>query len=308
MELNETALALITTASVLVIGLDRASAEEVVPISGSGFSVDLIAEKSGDSPVAVTDSAVFARWVHVEEGAPNSNHPGFPSGGLFVSTKPGFETEFQLQPFDQANHLLNGDTFTLDTPASYQDLRFLMPGIGGRTADNFRATVNFTDGSSTDLVTSVSDWQASQPYNAADRMAIVRDSWDAGSYFPNGIFPRQLDFTLSPEDQLKPIGSIAFTLLDRMGVAAISGTSTLPATPFVITAVDYSPDTDEVTLTWTSNPGATYAVRYSTNLASWDGDLDDSVEADDGEQTTRTFRIGGLASDDGELFFRVERN
>lgn len=308
-KLNAKPMALAAAMALPWAGADPASAQAVVPIAGTGFSVDLIAEKTGDSPTAVTDSTVFARWVHVEEGAPNSNHPGFPSDGLFVSTKPGFETEFQLQPFDQPNHLLDGDRFTLAAPDRFEDLRFLMPGIGGRTTDNFQATVNFTDGSSTLLTTSVADWQASLPSNAADRMAIVRESWDASSYFANGIFPRQLDFTLSPEDQEKRVESIDFFLLDRMGVAAVSGTTRSAAPPFIITGIGYSPESDEVTLTWNSRPGESYGVYLSRDLVDWSAELDDNVPASPGEATSATFDLSQSGIEDRDvLYFRIERN
>ena len=76
--------------------------------------------------------------------------------------------------------------------------------------------------------------------------------------------------------------------------------------PFVITEINYSPDDDMVTLTWTSRPGATYGVFMSTDLTDWSADLDDNVSADDdGETTTRTFDV---LSDETELFFRVEEN
>jgi hypothetical protein len=77
---------------------------------------------------------------------------------------------------------------------------------------------------------------------------------------------------------------------------------------FAITVIDYSPGADTVTLTWTSRPGAKYTVKYSRDLTNWEADLDDSIEADAGETTTRTYSVTGLATADGELFFRVERD
>lgn len=43
-------------------------------------------------------------------------------------------------------------------------------------------------------------------------------------------------------------------------------------------------------------------------MEEWDSDLDDGVKADDGDTTTRTFDISGLASASGKLFLRIERN
>jgi hypothetical protein len=62
-----------------------------------------------------------------------------------------------------------------------------------------------------------------------------------------------------------------------------------------------------LTLTWDSREGQTYAVKASTDLMTWDADLDDSIEADAGDTTTRVFAVG-IAPVDGKLFFRVERN
>lgn len=78
--------------------------------------------------------------------------------------------------------------------------------------------------------------------------------------------------------------------------------------PFAITEIEYLPGEETVRLTWTSREGQTYAVRYSTDLLDWVGDLDDSVVADPGETTTRTFQVDGLSGPDGELYLRVERN
>ena len=93
---------------------------------------------------------------------------------------------------------------------------------------------------------------------------------------------------------------IATTFSDALG----GGIAAAP--PFAITEIIHAPDTDMVTLTWRSREGRTYAVKVSTDLSNWDADLDDGVEADLGESTTRTFDISGLAAD-GKLYFRVER-
>ncbi len=78
--------------------------------------------------------------------------------------------------------------------------------------------------------------------------------------------------------------------------------------PFDVTAIDYSPTADTLTLTWDSNEGGKYVVKYSTDMTDWSGDLEDEIEADPGVSTTRTFELAssGLA-DVTRLFFRVER-
>ena len=74
---------------------------------------------------------------------------------------------------------------------------------------------------------------------------------------------------------------------------------------FVITDIDFSSD-QKVTLTWNSREGQIYAVKYSVDMVDWDGDLDDSIDADPGDQTTRTFNLKD-AGFNGRAFFRVEK-
>ena len=77
-----------------------------------------------------------------------------------------------------------------------------------------------------------------------------------------------------------------------------------PTYTFEITAFEYSPSTDEVTVTWRSSPGEEFVVKYSDDMTNWDADLDDGVEGDEGETTTRTFV---LQADVDRLYIRVER-
>lgn len=75
-----------------------------------------------------------------------------------------------------------------------------------------------------------------------------------------------------------------------------------------IQLISYDSASEMVTLTWTSREGEIYSVNYSSDLVDWDGDLNDGVPADVGETTSRSFNVGGLASENGSLFFRVGRN
>ncbi len=84
----------------------------------------------------------------------------------------------------------------------------------------------------------------------------------------------------------------------------ITGT---PSGSLRITKVEYTADPATVELTWNSIPNATYTVRYTTDLSNWNSDLDDSIEADDGDSTTRSFDLSENGLDDEtRLFFRVE--
>ena len=78
--------------------------------------------------------------------------------------------------------------------------------------------------------------------------------------------------------------------------------------PLKITEFDHDSELKTVTLTWDSIPETSYAIKYSTNMEEWDSDLDDGVKADDGDTTTRTFDVSGLAGASGKLFLRIERN
>ena len=77
-----------------------------------------------------------------------------------------------------------------------------------------------------------------------------------------------------------------------------------------ITEFNYVPDVAKPTLsmTWSSSPGQSYAIIYSTDMINWDSDLDDGVVGDDGETTTREFDLSEFPQLIGEakVFFRVE--
>lgn len=305
----------IVLATVLAVITGSTQAES---ISGTGFSADAIAEKEGVTPDDVSDYGGLARWVFAEAGAPSilttTATVTVPDSSDRTFTT-DFGTEFELQPYDQNNIMVN-DTFALDSPGSYSDLQFLIFGIGGNSADNFQATVNFSDASSTLLTFSISDWQASRDYNATERMAIARrgaGGW--ASYFGPGVYPREIPFELSVADQGKVIQSIEFSLADRLAVAAVNGTSLSPRGPFIITEIDYAPDAEPnpmVTLTWPKTGAASYVVKYSLDLTNWDSDLDDGVTAEsdenpgDPDHITVTLPLDDDLENESALFFRIE--
>ena len=84
------------------------------------------------------------------------------------------------------------------------------------------------------------------------------------------------------------------------GPASFAGDQTVEISEFSVLS-----DPKRVTLTWNSRSGETFAVVYSTDLQSWDSDLDDGINADDGDSTTRTFNVEGLDEPNGQLFIRV---
>lgn len=76
-----------------------------------------------------------------------------------------------------------------------------------------------------------------------------------------------------------------------------------------ITDILYSPNDNMLTLTWTSRPGASYGVFFSTDMIDWSADLNDSISADPGDTTTETFDLSLFELQDiTDLFFQVEEN
>ena len=77
---------------------------------------------------------------------------------------------------------------------------------------------------------------------------------------------------------------------------------------FIITEIEFDPETSIMKLTWNSTPGKTYAIKYSKDMTNWDADLDDGVPAGSGKTTTAEFDLSeaGLA-EDARVFFRVEK-
>ncbi|MDA7860003.1 hypothetical protein N9046_00840 [Akkermansiaceae bacterium] len=287
------------------------------PISGTGFSADAIAEKEGANPDEVTDYGGLARWVFAEEGSPSIDTTAATVAvpdSVDRTFLTDFGTAFSLQPYDQSNILVSGDIFTLDRPAAYSNLQFLIFGIGGNGVDNFQATITFTDASTRLLVFTINDWQASRDYNATNKIAIARrgaGGWN--SYFGPGVFPREINYDLPEEDQSKVIQSIEFTLNDRLAVSAINGTGSGPGVNLAVTDIVYDQNAGSLTLTWLNTGAASYLVKYSTNLTSFDSDITDGLTAaedenpDDADTITVTFDLaaaGIIAS--GRLFVRVE--
>ena len=64
-----------------------------------------------------------------------------------------------------------------------------------------------------------------------------------------------------------------------------------------------------LTLTWDSIPCAVYAINYSSDLVSWEGRLDDAIDAaSDAAETSSSFDLTSLGLENREkLFFRVEK-
>jgi hypothetical protein len=77
--------------------------------------------------------------------------------------------------------------------------------------------------------------------------------------------------------------------------------------PTAPTITEFTLDGSNVTLGWTSRDKRFYTVRFSRDQVDWRGDIDDSIEPDDGDMTTYSFDLNvfGLGNEP-RLFFRVD--
>jgi hypothetical protein len=110
---------------------------------------------------------------------------------------------------------------------------------------------------------------------------------------------------LTPLEELHRLSPERFDLWESMLYPAPE-----PSNPrFQITAIDYSPADNMLTLTWDSIPGEVYAINYSSDLVNWEGKLDDAIAAaSDAAETSSSFDLASLGLGNREkLFFRVEK-
>ena len=78
--------------------------------------------------------------------------------------------------------------------------------------------------------------------------------------------------------------------------------------PQDLSILNFTRDGANVSLTWNSKEGETYAVKYSLDMQDWGADLDDSVPADPGAETTFEFSLNSFGLQNaGKLFFRIEK-
>ena len=92
------------------------------------------------------------------------------------------------------------------------------------------------------------------------------------------------------------------------GASPLSLLGNAPATPLAFTSISFNAATNQVTLTWTSQPGKTYRLESSQTLATWPVEINDNI-ASGGATTTfvhslSTFPGGQPAT----LYYRVKQN
>ena len=114
-------------------------------------------------------------------------------------------------------------------------------------------------------------------------------------------------FTAGSDTQLLQLTPNGFGNSHYNAILVVEGGGTLSDPE--ITEITFNPDSNEVSLTWTPNPGRNYDIYYSTDLTDFGSDIDDSVPGSvEGDTTTETFTLPAGLIGSGKLFFRVEPN
>ena len=80
-------------------------------------------------------------------------------------------------------------------------------------------------------------------------------------------------------------------------------------TPVFVSNITFDQTSEDITLTWDSEDGEEFIIRYGVDLISWDGELEDRYEADPGISTSYTVNRSNLlgATTASAVFFQVER-
>lgn len=237
--------------SVSLQGQLTAPVQQIVPVTG--FNQDVIVDASAPDTVSSTSTYVdnptagngFV-WYERGFGGAAAQGTGLPAGSVFTSlANPA--VSFQLQPANANNVALlinSSATMQLVDPAQFSSLNFLAASANGQTVLNVK--LNFADGSSTTTFFNVSDW-----FNGANAAIVaggrvLRTPGASVSLTPGNPRLYELDYNLSPADQLKVLDSVTFSENNtlRVGVYAISGAelSTLPAQSYP-NAVQVNADT-----------------------------------------------------------------
>jgi hypothetical protein len=78
----------------------------------------------------------------------------------------------------------------------------------------------------------------------------------------------------------------------------------------VVKVVSYDSISSLLILTWSSDPGQTYAIKASTDLSNWELEVATSIEAsEDSDTTTEEIDLSGVPElgDQKKIYFRIER-
>lgn len=202
-------------------GLTIATANAAV-IQVSGYTSDVVSE-SGTDAGAVTSGGKINNFTSLATtgftGAGESGTKLVIASDI-VTTANG--TEFFVDG-DANNGLVGNGTLTLTAPGQYQDLQFLMAGSSG----TFTATIQFSDSSSAVYASgSLDDWSGGSIANPAFASKTAHVKQSDSTYFTNGLWMRELSYTLDLGDQGKTIDSI--DLVSSFTTVGVSGTVAIP--------------------------------------------------------------------------------
>lgn len=120
------------------------------------------------------------------------------------------------------------------------------------------------------------------------------------------IMSQEIDLSAAPPYGrfVRVINTFGASYGPQLGEIAIFGSSSPPSPP-LITDIQANPATGEVTLTWDSQPGATYSLFGSTDLQTT-AELNDSV-ASEGASTTFSLNNPNM-KEKLRYFYHLERN
>ena len=149
--MNRTSTRLI--AATAVLGLVSSAFAQQVPIIGSGYNYDVVADAGSTANASVDTNPILGidnQFAYYQVGFGGTVAPnGLPTGTTFVSAADA-NTTFALQPANGENVVFltaasPTQTFTLTTPANYSSLSFLSTGLNG--SHPYSYTFSYTDGS-----------------------------------------------------------------------------------------------------------------------------------------------------------------
>ena len=271
----------------------------------TGFAVTAGSSEAGEISISTTapsidgdDIANYATPTATQKWFDDIEHD---AGQTFTPTTDGLLRSFTV-------YLQNGNLN--DAGTENVDLRF---GTISRPDGEFTFTETYSENAAM-APSPEGDWAAGdyitfifdtpQEIRAGVEYGIITDAQNMGSWRDGGIpYRHRTGNDYDGGVMINRGGEIAGS--DLVFHIDIGGST--DSDDFEITAIDYSPGDDTLTLTWTSEPDKIYAVKYSRDLGDWGSDLDDGVEADEGPTTTEEFDLteAGL-QDEGRLYFRVE--
>jgi len=135
-------------------------------------------------------------------------------------------------------------------------------------------------------------------------MVEIVDNETVGNLFIDGA--RKAPGVYGSSSSIAPIENQDDAKFSGTGAITVVGVTVNTGRPVIVSITK----TDTVvTLVWTSNPGENFSVFASSDLVSFDNELDDGIPAAaDASVTEYTFPISIIGGDTSKAFFRVTKN